>query len=218
MIFQTGADRIKDETQRQKDMRIIGVTGGVGAGKSTVLGFLQEKYDAFVIQADEVGHLVMEPGQECYEPVIHLFGKDVIKNDKTIDRKRVSDVVFGHPDMLARLNGIIHPAVKRFILKTLEEQRKQGRALCVVEAALFLEEHYEEFCDEVWYVHTDREIRIQRLMENRGYTREKSIGIIENQATEEYFRAHTDRTIENNGNLEMTFRQIEEGVSQNETL
>ena len=96
-------------------MKTIGITGGVGAGKSTVLAYLEEKYNAFVIQADEVGHIVMAPGQECYQPVIDLFGKDVIKNDKTIDRKRVSDVVFEQPDFLSRLNGIIHPAVKRYI-------------------------------------------------------------------------------------------------------
>ena len=187
-------------------MRTIGITGGVGAGKSTVLAFLEKKYDANVIQADEVGHLVMEPGEECYEPVIRLFGKDVIKNDKTIDRKRVSDVVFGQPDMLEQLNGIIHPAVKRYILRSLKEKEQQGCKLCIVEAALFLEEHYEEFCDEVWYVHTDEEIRIQRLMENRGYTREKSLGIIRNQASVEYFRAHTDYTVENNGDLEETWK------------
>ena len=69
---------------------------------------------------------------------------------------------------MSRLNGIIHPAVKRYILKSLEEQKKEGRKLCVVEAALFLEEHYQEFCDEVWYIHTDEEIRIQRLMKNRA--------------------------------------------------
>ena len=112
-------------------MKTIGITGGVGAGKSTVLAYLEEKYNAFVIQADEVGHIVMAPGQECYQPVIDLFGKDVIKNDKTIDRKRVSDVVFEQPDFLSRLNGIIHPAVKRYILKSLEEQKKEGRKLCL---------------------------------------------------------------------------------------
>lgn len=199
-------------------MRIIGITGGVGAGKSTVLAYLEKKHGAFVIQADEVGHIVMEPGQECYGPVIELFGKEVIKNDKTIDRKQVSDVVFGQPEFLNRLNGIIHPAVKRYILKSLEEQREKGCKLCVVEAALFLEEHYQDFCDEVWYIHTDEEIRIQRLMENRGYTRDKSLGIIGNQASEEYFRAHTDYVIENNGDLEKTWRQIDEGVRRNETL
>ena len=199
-------------------MKIIGITGGVGAGKSTVLAYLEEKYNAFVIQADEVGHIVMEPGQECYEQVIRLFGKDVIKKDKTIDRKRVSDVVFGQPDLLERLNRIIHPAVKRYILRSLEEQKEEKRELCVVEAALFLEEHYQEFCDDVWYIHTDEEIRIRRLMENRGYTRGKSLGIIGNQASEAYFRANTDYTIENNGDLEKTWKQIDEGVRTNETL
>ena len=94
-------------------MITIGITGGVGAGKSTVLDFLAEKYQAYVMKADEIGHLVMEPGQECYEPVIALFGKQIIKDDKTIDRRQVSDVVFSHPDMLERLNEIIHPAGKK---------------------------------------------------------------------------------------------------------
>ena len=183
-----------------------------------MLAYLEEKYNAFVIQADEVGHIVMAPGQECYQPVINLFGNDVIKNDKTIDRKRVSDVVFEQPDFLSRLNEIIHPAVKRYILKSLEKQKEEGRKLCVVEAALFLEEHYQEFCDEVWYIHTDEEIRIQRLMKNRGYTREKSLGIIGNQASEDYIRAHTDFVVENNGNVEKTWKQIDEGVRRNETL
>lgn len=199
-------------------MKIIGITGGVGAGKSTVLAYLEKKYNAFVIQADDVGHIVMEPGQACYQPVIDLFGKEVIKNDKTIDRKRVSDVVFGQPVFLTRLNGIIHPAVKQYILKSLEEQKRKGRKLCIVEAALFLEEHYQDFCDEVWYIYTDEEVRIQRLMESRGYTREKSLGIIGNQASEAYFRAHTDYVIENNGDLEKTWKQIDEGVRRNETL
>ena len=199
-------------------MKIIGITGGVGAGKSTVLAYLEKKYNAFVIQADEVGHIVMEPGQACYQPVIDLFGKEVIKNDKTIDRKRVSDVVFGQPVFLTHLNGIIHPAVKQYILKSLEEQKRKGRKLCIVEAALFLEEHYQDFCDEVWYIYTDEEVRIQRLMESRGYTREKSLGIIGNQASEAYFRAHTDYVIENNGDLEKTWKQIDEGVRRNETL
>ena len=199
-------------------MKIIGITGGVGAGKSTVLAYLEKKYNAFVIQADEVGHIVMEPGQACYQPVIDLFGKEVIKNDKTIDRKRVSDVVFGQPVFLTRLNGIIHPAVKQYILKSLEEQKRKGRKLCIVEAALFLEEHYQDFCDEVWYIYTDEEVRIQRLMESRGYTREKSLGIIGNQASEAYFRVHTDYVIENNGDLEKTWKQIDEGVRRNETL
>ena len=199
-------------------MITIGITGGVGAGKSTVLDFLEEKYQAYVMKADEIGHLVMEPGQSCYEPVIALFGRQIIKNDKTIDRRQVSDVVFSHPKLLGKLNQIIHPAVKQRILDLLGEQKEAGREICVVEAALFLEENYQEFCDEVWYVYTEEEIRIRRLMESRGYSREKSLGIIRNQVSDQVFREHTDYVIENNGDLKGTRRQIREGIERNETL
>ena len=226
-------------------MRVIGVTGGVGAGKSTVLGILEEDFQAYVIQADQLGHILMEPGEECYDAVIALFGKEIIKKDKTIDRRRISDVVFTDKDMLLKLNGIIHPAVKQRILDLLGEQKEAGREICVVEAALYLETgslisikknvkdilipseemkipvypmDYQEFCDEVWYVYTEEEIRIRRLMESRGYSREKSLGIIRNQVSDQVFREHTDYVIENNGDLKGTRRQIREGIERNETL
>ena len=199
-------------------MITIGITGGVGAGKSTVLDFLEQEYQAYVMKADEIGHLVMEPGQSCYEPVIALFGKQVIKNDKTIDRRLVSDVVFSHPDMLEKLNHIIHPAVKEYIRRQLALKKEEGQRICVVEASLLLEDHYEEFCDTVWYIRTDSEIRIRRLMESRGYTREKSMSIIASQAPEEFFRTHTDYVVTNNTDLEDTWQQIREGIKKYETL
>lgn len=199
-------------------MKTIGITGGIGAGKSTVLKYMESRLDACVLEADKIGHLVMEPGQPCYDEILGLFGKDIIKIDKTIDRKRVSDVVFCNGEMLAKLNGIIHPAVKAYIRRRLKEEQSHGRRLAVVEAALLLEDHYEAFCDEVWYIHTDREIRISRLMESRGYTREKAESIIRSQASEEFFRAHADYVIENNGDLQKTYEQIEKGVKGNETL
>jgi dephospho-CoA kinase len=196
----------------QTKTKIIGLTGGVGAGKSTVLSILEQECGAFVLQADQVGHLVMEPGGSCYEPVIRLFGKEIIKKDKTIDRRMVSDVVFSHADKREQLNAIIHPAVKRHILACLKEQKEAGRPICVVEAALLLEDHYQDFCDQIWYVHTAEEIRIRRLMESRGYTREKSEDIIRSQASEEFFRAHADVVIENNGDLAKTRQDILERV------
>ena len=199
-------------------MVTIGITGGVGAGKSTVLDFLEERYQAYVMKADEIGHLVMEPGQACYEPVIALFGKQVIKENKTIDRRLVSDVVFSHPEMLEKLNQIIHPAVKQYIREQLMLKKQQGQKVCVVEAALLLEDHYQEFCDTIWYIHTDEEIRIQRLMENRGYTREKSVSIIASQAPEAFFRANADYVVVNNGDFAQTRQQIEEGIRKYETL
>lgn len=193
-------------------MKIIGITGGVGAGKSTVLDHLEKQYNACVLQADKISHLVMEPGGICYGQVIALFGKQIIKNDKTIDRKMVSDVVFAHEEMRQKLDDIIHPAVKSYILDKIEEQKKAGYTLMIVEAALLLEDHYDAFCDKVWYIHTDQEIRIERLMSSRGYTREKAENIIARQATEGFFREHADYIIQNNGDLDETWRQIEEGI------
>ena len=193
-------------------MKIIGITGGVGAGKSTVLDHLEKQYNACVLQADKIGHLVMEPGGICYGQVIALFGKQIIKNDKTIDRKMVSDVVFAHEEMRQKLDDIIHPAVKSYILDKIEEQKKAGCTLMIVEAALLLEDHYDAFCDKVWYIHTDQEIRIERLISSRGYTREKAENIIARQATEGFFREHADYIIQNNGDLDETWRQIEEGI------
>ena len=193
-------------------MKIIGITGGVGAGKSTVLDYLREQFQAYVIQADQVGHQVMEPGEICYSQVIALFGEHILKKDKTIDRKAVSDVVFGNEEKLKKLNGIIHPAVRQSILEEIQLQKEKKTAIVVVEAALLLEEHYEKFCDKVWYVHTDREIRISRLMENRGYSREKSESIISSQAPDEYFAKHAVYIIRNNGDIKDTWLQVEEGI------
>ncbi|MCF0133745.1 MAG: dephospho-CoA kinase [Blautia sp.] len=195
-------------------MRIIGITGGVGAGKSTVLDHLREEYDAFVIQADKVGHMVMEPGERCYDAVIDLFGEQIIKADKTIDRKQVSDVVFAEAGKLHKLNGIIHPAVKEYILETLRRELENGRQLAVVEAALFFDDHYEEFCDEVWYIFVKEETRIQRLMKSRGYTVEKAKSIIRSQASDVFFREHTDLVIDNNGDFYQTCLQIKKGLLQ----
>lgn len=199
-------------------MRIIGITGGVGAGKSTVLNYLENMCGAFVIQADKVGHKVMEPNELCYQPLIEMFGERILDDGKKIDRKAVSDIVFHDEILLKKLNALIHPAVKQYILKKIAEEKELGRSLFIVEAALLFEDHYEEFCDEVWYIHTDKEIRIQRLMSSRDYTREKALSIIENQASEEFFRTHADKVIENNENPEQTYARIAEEVKENEIL
>ena len=193
-------------------MKIIGLTGGVGAGKSTVLRCLETDWSAYTIQADQVGHRIIEPGERCYDRMTELFGKQIIKNDKTIDRRMVSDVVFGNEEMRRKLNSLLHPAIKAYILEKLEEEQKAGRKIAVVEAALLLEDHYDAFCDKIWYVYTEKETRIKRLMESRGYTRDRAENMIASQASDAFFREHADFIIENNGDLKETYRQIEEGI------
>lgn len=194
-------------------MRVIGITGGVGAGKSTVLEYLRRKYHAVVVEADKVGHKVMEPGERCYQPMISLLGREILKEDGRIDRKKVGTLVFSNPSLLKKLNKIIHPAVKETILELIEKERRLKKNLFVVEAALLLEDHYDTICDDVWYIHADKKIRRQRLKQERGYSDQKIDDIFSNQLSENEFRERCRYIIINNGNLEETYRQIEERLT-----
>ena len=149
-------------------MRVIGVTGGVGAGKSTVLDYLEKAYGARVILADVVGHEVMEPGKMAYKKIVEYFGEEVLGGDRQIDRKMLGAIVFGDSEKLRILNGIIHPEVKQEILERVRQAKNAGEKYVVVEAALLLEEKYDAFCDETWYIYTNEEIRRVRLRSSRG--------------------------------------------------
>ncbi len=183
-------------------MKVIGITGGVGSGKSQVLEYLREQYGVLVIQADLVGHEVMEPGEKAYSQVLEAFGNGILDRDGRIDRKKLGGIVFSCQERLPALNAIIHPAVKEEILKRLEAARKEGRTYAAVEAALFLEEKYDAFCDETWYIDTDEDVRRRRLKESRGYTDERIDQILRAQKSREEFLARCQVVVENNGTVE----------------
>lgn len=195
-------------------MKIIGVTGGVGAGKSTVLNYLEKRYGAKLILADLVGHEMMEPGHEAYEQVVKVFGQEIVSEDKTIDRKALGAIVFADEKKRMILNRIIHPAVRQEILRRLEEAELLHLSYVVVEAALFLEENYDAFCDETWYIYTDEKIRRQRLKESRGYSDERIDQIFRSQKTHEEFQKRCLFMIDNNGSEEETFRQIDRRMKE----
>ena len=158
-------------------MKIIGVTGGVGAGKSEILNALASDWKAVIVKADEVGHLVMEPSGSCYQPIIQLFGKDVVASDGKLDRAKIAACVFGNKELLEQLNAIVHPAVKAYIKNAIKQEQEKNTPIFVVEAALLIEDHYDEICDELWYIYADEATRAQRLQEHRGYSKEKIAGI-----------------------------------------
>ena len=195
-------------------MKIIGVTGGVGAGKSTVLNYLEKRYGAKLILADLVGHEVMEPGHEAYEQVVKAFGQEIVSEDNTIDRKTLGAIVFADEKKRMILNRIIHPAVRQEILRRLEAAELLHLSYAVVEAALFLEENYDAFCDETWYIYTDEKIRRQRLKESRGYSDERIDQIFRSQKTHEEFQKRCLFMIDNNGSEEETFRQIDRRMNE----
>lgn len=195
-------------------MRIIGVTGGVGAGKSTILSYMEKQYGAEVIQADLVGHQVMEPGMEAYGEILREFGEGILRDDGKIDRKILGALVFADPEKLKRLDRIVHPAVKSEILARLRRAGENGARCAVVEAALFLEENYDAFCDETWYIYTNEEIRRERLKESRGYTDERVDQIFRSQKTHREFLSRCQVVIDNNGHAEETYQQIDRRMRQ----
>lgn len=191
-------------------MKIIGITGGVGAGKSAILTYLREHHHAVVIEADKVGHLLMEPGGACYYSIVEKFGSSILNGDQTINRGKLGKIVFSDEMLLEALNKIVHPRVKAHIVSEIAKERAYHRtAYFVIEAALLLEDHYDAICDEIWYIDTDASIRAQRLRESRGYDDEKIAGIMANQKSPEEFRKECQAVIDNSGSLENTFEQID---------
>ncbi|MDD6324659.1 MAG: dephospho-CoA kinase [Lachnospiraceae bacterium] len=197
-------------------MKVLGITGGVGAGKSTVLAYLEEHYGARVIQADEVGHLLQQPGESCYRRIVELFGPVVLNADGTISRPQLGAIVYADPQKMARLNAIMHPSIRRWIKAEVEAEQKRGRVPFVtIEAALLLEDHYDEICDEIWYIHADDAVRIRRLMESRGYSEEKCRSIMANQKKESDFRAACQLVIDNSSDIvQNTYEQMDKGLRE----
>lgn len=196
-------------------MMTIGITGGVGAGKSQVLTYIEENYNCKVIRADEVAHLLEEPGHKCYERIVAFLGTDILQEDKTIDKRKMAAAIFSDEKKLIAINEILHPEVKTYILEQIhQESEKQEIEFLFVEAALLIEEHYDEILDEIWYIHADAEVRSKRLMESRQYSAEKIADIMGKQLSEEEFRKHCSVVIVNNDDLAVTYKQIDEVMGE----
>lgn len=190
-------------------MRVIGITGGVGAGKSAVLSYLESKYGARVILADWVANKIKEPGQCCYEAIVALLGEAILQEDGTINRKMMGQLIFNDAELLKKTNEIIHPAVKTYIMNEMNTAREDGVSIFVIEAALLLEDNYGAICDELWYIYTREDVRRERLKSSRNYTDEYITSIMKKQLPDEVFRKECDFVIDNSGFLEATMAQID---------
>ncbi len=196
-------------------MKLIGITGGVGAGKSQILSYIKEKCNCRILLADEAAHRVKEPGQPCYERLVRLLGADILQKDMRIDKGRMAAAIFADEDLLAGVNEIIHPAVKQYILSEIDRERSAGKTEAFfVEAALLIEDGYEELLDELWYIYADSDVRRQRLKESRGYTEEKIDQIFLSQLSEAEFRNHCKVVIDNSGSLSDTYMQIDQRLKE----
>ena len=195
-------------------MLFIGITGGVGAGKTAILDYLQVHYRCRVLVADRIAEELMQPGTSCYDALSALFASEDIYVDgdasSGFDRGRLASVIFADAAKREALNAIVHPAVDVYVQEQVQAERKRGRLdLLVLEAALLIEKHYDEICDELWYIFTSEGNRRKRLMAGRGYSDEKTQQIIAAQLPEEAFRAACTEEIDNNGSRQESFAQID---------
>lgn len=208
-------------------MKIIGVTGGVGAGKSEILHYIETHYNARVLLADEAAHAIEAPGGAIYEPLIQLLDRypvpvtdgaeaaPITLPDGMINKPEMARRIFSVPELLEQVNQLVHPAVKTYILDESAREKKAGRLdFFIVEAALLIEAGYKEHMDELWYIYCDENERRRRLRASRGYSDEKIDNILRSQLSEQEFRDNADVVIDNSGSIEAACAQVDAALSR----
>lgn len=191
-------------------MKVLGITGGVGSGKSKVLRFLKEEYGAVVCQLDEVARELQKNGGSCYQKIVELFGTEIVGPDGELDRGCLAALIFQDEKKRQQINEIVHPEVKKWVEQDIEEKKSRKVPLYVIEAALLPEAGYEDICGEMWYIYASKSVRRERLKRTRGYTDEKITRMMESQSPEQVFRSACQAVIDNSGTFDNTKKQIGE--------
>jgi dephospho-CoA kinase len=181
-------------------MKVIGLTGGIGSGKSTVSRFLAE-LGAVLIDADKVGHEAFEPHTEVWREVVAAFGRQILTPAGDIDRAKLGELVFGNPESLAHLNRIMHPRIYDMVKARIEECRQQGVDVVVLEAPLLLEASWVPSVDEVWVVIASEATVLKRLQERAGLAEPESLARIRSQISNEERVKHASVVINNDSSL-----------------
>ena len=190
-------------------MKVIGLTGGIGSGKSTVSQFLAG-LGAPIIDADKIGHEVFKPNTEAWREVVAAFGKQIITANGTIDRKKLGTIVFGNPEARARLNQIMHPRIYDIVKAQLEEYQRQGAAVVVLEAPLLLEAGWTSLVDEVWVTTASEDTLLKRLRERTGLSEPESRTRIRSQLPTEKRIRQANVVIDTDCNLDELKAKVRE--------
>jgi dephospho-CoA kinase len=190
-------------------MVLVGLTGGIGAGKSTVAALLASR-GAVVLDADRIVRELQEPGTDVYRQIVARFGETVVQPDGTIDRAKLADVVFGDDDARAALNAIVHPVVMQSIAEQIQSYSSQPDAVVVLDVPLLVEVGGGEGLDLVVVVDAPEDVRVQRLVAERGMDPEQIRVRMAAQATPEQRRALADVVITNDGDMTALARHVDE--------
>jgi phosphopantetheine adenylyltransferase/dephospho-CoA kinase len=182
-------------------VHVIGLTGGIASGKSTVTRFFKDR-DIPVIDADILGHRTYDPGTDTFAAVVKAFGDDLVAADGSIDRRVLGAKVFGKPDELKRLTDIVWPGIRKLASESLSEFEAAGNALVVLEAAVLFEAGWEDLVDEVWVVVVEPDLAVQRLASRNGLDEAAARARIDSQLSNAERIARANVVISNNSSLE----------------
>lgn len=194
------------------DALLIGLTGGIASGKSIVANYIREQGFP-VIEADSLGHQVLEPGHKGYQKIIENFGTGILRHDKTIDRKILGDIVFNAPEKLAQLNEISHPLIAEMLLKEREKLVVEVKASIIfLEAALLIEANWIQYCQQTWVIVTKPHIAIERLKKRNNYNSSQAKARLKAQLNNEERIKHADVVINNNHTIDQLLSQVKKAL------
>lgn len=190
-------------------MHVIGLTGGIASGKSTVTRFFKDR-EIPVIDADILGHRTYDPGTDTFAAVVATFGQDLVAADGTIDRRVLGAKVFGKPDELKRLTDIVWPGIRRLASEALSEFEAAGNTLVVLEAAVLFEAGWEDLVHEVWVVVVEPDLAVERLATRNGLDAAAARARIDSQLSNDERISRSNVVITNNGTLD----ELEAGIQR----
>ena len=189
-------------------MHVIGLTGGIASGKSTLANFFKTQ-GIPVLDADVLGHRTYDPGTETFKAVVTAFGGDLVAPDGSIDRRVLGGKVFGKPDELKRLTDIVWPGIRKLASEALSELETGGNRLAVLEAAVLFEAGWDDLVDEVWVVVVEPDVAVQRLAARNGLDEAAARARIASQLSNAERAARANEVIENNSDLDALQSAIE---------
>ena len=190
-------------------MKIVGLTGGISSGKSTVSSYLKQ-LKIPVIDADEVARKVVEPNSQGAIEIRKAFGSDVFEEDGSLNRQRLGALIFSNAENRQKLDDLLQPLIKIMILDEIEEHRQKGENMIVLDLPLLFEKQYEELCEEIIVVYIPKELQLERLMKRNQYTKQEALSRIDSQLSIEEKRKRATVLLDNQGTIQQLYQQVEQ--------